>query len=365
MAGLEERDLRRLLDFLSDLHAPRSLEEFRQYVLLRLPSLVASERTAYNEVNLREQQIIGLIDPPSPSAEELAVRLAPFLWEHPLISRFERTRDGRAIKISDLMSRGVFHRTGLYNEFFRPLDIEDQMALGLNYDGQLIIAITLNRSRRSFTERDRLLLDTLRPHLAQAYTSAATFSQLQQQVALHGALWKSMSSGVLILDARGRVTFCSDKARILLRDYFDLPQACDIMPDELWNWLHARRLSTTMQAQHLLNSAQTLRRVRSNKSLIVRHSGKTEDGDLFLLDEEVQYTPLECLVRLGLTRRQSEVLMLLWHGLTNDEMAAQLKLSRHTLKRHLETIYEKLQVTNRNAAAHCAQQALNSVASRN
>lgn len=52
-----------------------------------------------------------------------------------------------------------------------------------------------------------------------------------------------------------------------------------------------------------------------------------------------------------LTERESNVLFYLAKGLTNEEIAEKLHISVHTVKAHLEAIYDKLNVTNRVQAA--------------
>jgi len=49
----------------------------------------------------------------------------------------------------------------------------------------------------------------------------------------------------------------------------------------------------------------------------------------------------------ALTPRETEILQLIARGLTNQEVAGVLGLSRATVRTHLEHIYEKLDVTNR------------------
>lgn len=48
-----------------------------------------------------------------------------------------------------------------------------------------------------------------------------------------------------------------------------------------------------------------------------------------------------------LTEREINVITYLKEGLTNKEIANNLSISIHTVKAHLESIYEKLQVKNR------------------
>ena len=48
-----------------------------------------------------------------------------------------------------------------------------------------------------------------------------------------------------------------------------------------------------------------------------------------------------------LTEREMNVLILLSYGLTNKQISEKLHISVHTTKSHLESIYDKLDVTNR------------------
>ncbi len=52
-----------------------------------------------------------------------------------------------------------------------------------------------------------------------------------------------------------------------------------------------------------------------------------------------------------LTRREIEVLQLVAQGLTNDEIARKLKVSRGTVESHVHHIIQKLDVSNRTQAA--------------
>jgi DNA-binding NarL/FixJ family response regulator len=56
----------------------------------------------------------------------------------------------------------------------------------------------------------------------------------------------------------------------------------------------------------------------------------------------------------GLTLREVEVLQLLARGLTNAQIAEALVVSQLTVKAHLRSIYSKLGVTSRSAAARYA-----------
>ena len=64
---------------------------------------------------------------------------------------------------------------------------------------------------------------------------------------------------------------------------------------------------------------------------------KTED---FTVNQRV-------LDKLGLSKRELEVLQLMAHGLSNQEIASRLFLSLHTIKTHSSRIFEKMAVERR------------------
>jgi DNA-binding NarL/FixJ family response regulator len=58
---------------------------------------------------------------------------------------------------------------------------------------------------------------------------------------------------------------------------------------------------------------------------------------------------------LGLSERERSVLQLMASGSTNPEIAAELHLSKHTVKEHTSAVYRKLGVRNRTEAVQRAQ----------
>lgn len=52
-------------------------------------------------------------------------------------------------------------------------------------------------------------------------------------------------------------------------------------------------------------------------------------------------------LELGLTRRETEIAVLICNGLTNGEIAAELNISEATVKKHVSNIFSKLQITKR------------------
>lgn len=103
-------------------------------------------------------------------------------------------------------------------------------------------------------------------------------------------------------------------------------------------------------------------------------SRRKEDGDFTDRDRDMLQLLRPFLVALherfdsqaprstnadGLTNRETEILGWVARGKTNQEIAALLIVSPHTVRKHLEHVYEKLRVNSRTGAVACAFAPLN------
>jgi DNA-binding CsgD family transcriptional regulator len=329
---LSAKDLRAALDFVGDAYSFDDLNTFRHGILPGLERLVPADLVGYNEVYSATEPALVIThpDPPLDIAGEALARLA---HQHPLIA-VQLNGDDRTYKISDFLSRREFHSLELYDELYRRLGAEDQIAFGL--PGPIVIGIAMNRGRRSFSERDRTMLDMLRPHLAQAH--GRLLERMRTDVLL-AALESGLAEGgaaVLVLDRSDGVAAASGGALELLHEYF---------PDA-----HGATLPAELVARLPLSVETERGRLR------IRKATGPGDSRLLLLEERRAVT-VATLRALGLTRRQSEVLRLLAAERGIDEIADALFISPQTVRKHLEHIYGRLGVHSREAAVAAAREA--------
>ncbi len=359
MERLTQGDLCTLLKCLHEIYTYRDLGTFPAQLLSTLPQVVPSETTAYNEVNLRRRRIIGVMDPPEVKFPESEQVFARHIHEHPLVVSYQRAHDGRAQKISDFLTQRQFHRLGLYNELYRQMSAEHQMAITLSPAQPSFIALTLNRSRRDFSERDRPLLNLLRPHLIQAYYNAEAVTQMQQKLAgLERALYE-LDYGVIVLSEKQRVREMTDRARQWVTDYCGkFPRHSQRLPVMLQQWVVSQQ-ELLAQDDEVLPPREPLVIKREGKQLVVRLlSGPTENHCMLLLHEERTALTAASLATLGLSQREAEALLWVIQGKTNPEIAVILTLSPRTVQTYLRRIYQKLGVETRTAATTQALETL-------
>jgi DNA-binding CsgD family transcriptional regulator len=344
MESLREHDVFALLDFLRTLYALRDLRSFRSHVISAVPKLVRSEITTYNEVNCAKRQNATVSDPPDaldfPDSHRIFNQHIP---EHPLIGHYARSGDPRVLKMSDFMTRRKFHSVGLYADFFRHVGVEHQIALMLPAVPPLVIGIALNRGRPDFTERERLLLNLIRPHLVQAYKTATAVTTMAEESAAMNAM-EHFGRAAIVMTRGGRVRLISTVADQLFTKYFG-SRRTDGLPDCIKGWMeHQYSLVASMKppVPLIVN--------RGEERLIVRMLPDC-DQVLLLLTEQATAICSRALQAQGLTTREAEVLAWVARGKTNSEVATILSVRLRTVKKHMERIFQKLGVESRTAAA--------------
>ncbi|MDE2180436.1 MAG: helix-turn-helix transcriptional regulator [candidate division NC10 bacterium] len=215
------------------------------------------------------------------------------------------------------------------------------------------IAVALNRGRRDFSERDRLLLNLLRPHLIETYQNATIMTRMQRETALLSETLEVSGQGMVALSQEGPVRRMTPRARQWLEAYFgrSSPRATRL-PEPLRSWV-------THHKAHL-DAAADVPAARTpfvsewdGTRLVVRHLDDAETCHLVLEEQPTARQPAS-LEPLGLSGREAEVLHWVAEGKTNAEIGSILGVRLRTVKKHLEHIYAKLGVESRTAAATLA-----------
>lgn len=352
MARLSQHDMRAILEFLRGAYSIHSLQDYGEYVTKSLGGLIGANYVSYNDVDLRRRHNIVIVDHPD------AVVFPGYtdgifdahLSEHPAVAHFVATGDLAAVKMSDFLTQHQFHSLGLYQEFFRHVRTEHQLTAGVTVAEGQLIDIGLNRTRPDFSERDRLVLNVLRSHLADAYENVRYVAAVEADLELLLGGSESVEAGVVLLRPDGGIRLASAVARRLIQDYFGLAGTkTGQLPDEIARWVHSKE-------QHLSRHdavaapGDPLVVARDDRRLVICLVLGADRAVLVLREELLDLQP-EVLKPLRLSHREAEVLAWVAKGKTDAEVAVIVGIRPRTVGKHLERIYQKLGVENRTAAA--------------
>lgn len=311
-ALLTAGQLQRALDASAELAELQDLRQFPVRATEVLRELIPCEHCGYNAVDLDSGAAIVVANPQEVVFEGGPEALAQLGHQNPLIVR-ALAGDHSVRRLSDHITRRQLHRTQLYRDIYRRTSLEYQLGVQLPGVGRSIghrghfVGLSLARKHRDFSGADMHMLALLRPHFA------ATLERLHQ-IALTRAVLAGIAADrnrwVVLVDSEDVVAWASDEAE---------------------GALGARVGERLMLDPHL-----TIWRVsNAYPGLDALHVAR------------VPYPDLEALRQLGLTGRQSEVLELAIKGLSSQEIADALVLSRRTVEKHFEAIYAHLGVNTR------------------
>lgn len=268
-----------------------------------------------------------------------------------------------------------------YQSYLRPLDLRHVLVANMRTAAGMHCALFACRGHAGadFDDAEMALVRLLLPHLQQAVDLHSTVDQLDSERLLYAATIDRLLVGTAILDTTGKVMRCNQAAQRLFaaRDGLECRQ----------EKLHAfggqdnrdlqRAIGTVLQHhQHgkedcieVLTLARPTGEVPLN--LLLRPIALNYEGQgqarrpavaVFIRDPSDSPQASRRLLRslFQLTRTETEVAMLMMDGLTLDECAERLGVSRNTVRAHLRGVFAKTGATRQ---AQLVKTLLNSVAS--
>jgi DNA-binding CsgD family transcriptional regulator/GAF domain-containing protein len=334
MRGQTLTDTELLLELVGEAYGFEDLGQFRSGVLEILNRMVPSGWASYNEVSPEPGETFVMAIPEIP--EHLVSTFSKLAHENPLLIRIRRTGDGRPYRFSDVIDQQAFHGLALYQEVYRPLGVEHQIAFTLPARSPLVLGIALSRGHEDFSDREVQLLALARPHLMQAYRNAELSSARAAMLTALEAGLDTLGRHVVVLDAHGQVEFATDGARRLLGD----PDAMRSgLPEEVRVWVSERRGPRAPAEPLVLQAA------RGSVLVHLLPSHRSDRREVLLLEDGTGELSVAALRGLGLTARQADTLGWVAIGHSPSQAAAEMGIAPRTVDKHLQHVYAKLGAT--------------------
>lgn len=198
---LSYSDTQRILESIAKLNTEVSRTSLPKRIFTAVSNCVEADITALDGFgdDTRYNGRLWYDPADSVSNEELEI-FASHTHEHPFFAAMLVDKKSDVLKITDYLSNPQFHRTGIYNEFYKRVGVERQVAFAMNIAPQLLVTCALSRTRKDFSERDRTLLTHLSPHLIAAFRNTRTLDRIENQL---GALRERTRAGLIAVKRSG------------------------------------------------------------------------------------------------------------------------------------------------------------------
>jgi DNA-binding CsgD family transcriptional regulator len=357
MEQLTFHDTQQLLTAIHNLHTLKNADTFGTDSLAMLDRLVPADASV--AMTLRADFTELVVKSLSPDLDRLVEKLMPTLTrcvnQSPFFTKIPAIVKG-AHKSSDFIDFEEFSRGEMYSEVMKPLGSDDTTMLILfDLDGgrwprpdEPILHYAFYHPWQQLSDRDRLILNLLQPHLIQAYQNVCQYQQFQQRIE---ELQQSLDQcGVVVIDDLGGVQLMTAQAATWLQFYFPNNRNFYQLPELLQSWVK-HQIDRLKSVDRLSSSQLPLRLQQENRQLTIRLAIDTPGKKyLIFLTEEAILSVFAALELLGLTQREAEILAGVIRGRSNQEIATDLQMSINTVRKHLEHIYQKLGVQSRTEA---------------
>ena len=339
---LVQDDYETLLQCVGEMHSFQDRSSLRAWLLdTALPKLIPSDWLSYNEVDLlNPNNTLAILKPESDTFfQQLFPRFKEVVHQHPLIVRQMESANFPVHKISDFLTQEAYHKLELYQDVYRPMGVEYQIAATIRLSPNQITAFALSRRQDDYNERDRTILELLRPHLVVAFNHL-DLTQTQQAI-LDGTelALNELSSATLMVDVQGRILYHTGPGRQWIGAANQ-----DRLPAPISDWLD-RCLNT--------GAREVLRQNTVDGEIYIRAVPTSSPERLLLVlsKENLRSPAVDSPSVSSLSQRQREVARWIREGKTNAEIASIMGISPRTVQKHIEHVFEKLGVKTRVAIA--------------
>lgn len=274
---------------------------------------------------------------------ELPVQMcAPWIrneFLEPDVNKFSRLR-GRGVTVSTLgeATQGQVELSRRYRELYRPSGFGHELRAVLRDRTGCWGYLTLVREAGApdFTEDEQRLVESIAPMVASAVRRS------------HGGVPESidLAPGVVVVDRDGEVRQVSDSAQRA----FDQVCAASILAVGAAAFAAAEGAATPPPFTRVRAGGEAWLSVRGD---VMRGESGEAETSVVIIEPA---TPAELLPVLttvyAFTPRERDVIRRLARGESNAQIAAQLEVSRHTVRDHVSSIFQKTGCSSRGELVH-------------
>jgi DNA-binding CsgD family transcriptional regulator len=358
---LAPNDLNEIVRHLPELYRATDMMNFPTISLKLINRLIPNALfSSYNEIEMKTASARVFCEPAEygPKADQYKPGLWKYREQHPLMRRFERGEHEGVYMISDFLDASELHQLELYTEVLAPLDLEDTVSVTLGSTQDRKVFYAINGGKR-FSERDRMVLKILQPHLTQAFENVLAFTDARAMAALSAHAFQAGSNGLILVNHSGRIIHASEIAsdHLAFLHAAESPDGASLGFNER---LHPRILKWLSDTPPTPEQRTRTLEIENGESRVLFRSARVDDHHWIISTQRQTLRSLaDSLQKIyQLSDRQADVLLWVSRGKSNVEIGEILAISDRTVAKHIEHVFDKLGVENRLAASRKALDAI-------
>lgn len=226
MAYLTHHELQKMHNCIRDIYSTMEITSLPTHIVLTVSKIIPSSIILYAKYSYRKigetQENLCVEEMASIGKFDQMNVFAQHAHEHPFINNiffhksnphpfrediermlrkrvrnYKQSLELSAVKISDALDNHKFRRLALFNEFFRPNNIEYQLGMPVLCGNGFHTALCFNRDKMDFSEKDRLILNLIGPHIMQAYKNAERYASKKDTLGSFKQLFEDNNCNLL------------------------------------------------------------------------------------------------------------------------------------------------------------------------
>jgi len=153
MSKLSAANLTQVLNAVNTLSSDFDPDSLRERTLSAVLSLIPNEMTAFDGFD-NKGDYLGprWYSPPDTVPEESVRLLGELVHEHPYYLQAVLTQEQNTFRTSDYLSLPRFHRTELFNEFYRIFGGDAQMTSAMRTSPTCLVTCSIHRPKMDFDD---------------------------------------------------------------------------------------------------------------------------------------------------------------------------------------------------------------------
>ncbi len=270
---------------------------------------------------------------------------------HPINVSSRLMFNKNSFTITDLMSLKEFENTEYYLDFLKKDNLFYELALPLKAGKRLIGGVGIFRPKKEgdFTSHEREIIGNISHHISFHLNEYLETTQIKKERQIYKNCVAQLPLGLIVLDSNWSVVNSNEMAKIYCLDLLNQKETIDPINEVIINILPNISFQAMDSSTVIYNDFDSY-----SMKIVPSIVPNTYKGiETYYLLYLIKKTPdernnLESLsVCYNLTNREVEIIKLIAQGLSNKEIADTLFLSVHTVRTHVDNIFNKLNVSSR------------------